>query len=235
MRCLVLDATSGLGFRHRQTVRSASQPLAAAEASRYSSLSHCRVSHRSKAKLSFTKLSPHGTPQRSGGKQSPQFSLGNLFFPNPTACICSLLVKRGAWISIDMKDNNGDTPRSLGEGVEDEAFTAALKAASDAAVAKKAQEERMAAGKVYYDATRLLAEGKIAEAIASFESGMECVAARPVQLCFNRRERTSFLRAGWIPSTRRWRRTLRRHERYKHRWATRPPRRRLQALKRSTN
>ena len=41
----------------------------------YSSLSHCCVSDRSKAKLSSTKLSPHGTPQRSGGKQSPQFNL----------------------------------------------------------------------------------------------------------------------------------------------------------------
>ena len=45
------------------------------------------------------------------------------------ACVCSLLVKRGAWISLDTKDNNGDTPRSLGEGVEDdEAFAASLKA-----------------------------------------------------------------------------------------------------------
>ena len=32
--------------------------------------------------------------------------------------------------------------------------------------AKKAQEARMAAGKVYYDATKQLAEGKITDAIA---------------------------------------------------------------------
>ncbi len=54
-------------------------------------------------------------------------------------------MKRGAWISLDTKNNNGDTPRSLGEGVEDEAFAATMKAAADAAAAKIAASAGAAA------------------------------------------------------------------------------------------
>jgi hypothetical protein len=88
-----------------------------------------------------------------------------------------LLVKRGAWVSLDTEDSNGATPRKLAEGEDSEAFVAAMQDASDAVEAKKAQEARMAAGKVYYDATRQLAEGKITDAIAALESGLVSLAA----------------------------------------------------------
>ena len=55
-------------------------------------------------------------------------------------------------------------------------------------MAKEAQESRMAAGKVYYDATRQLAEGKIADAIAALESGLVS--------CATRRKFTTHTRSG---------------------------------------
>lgn len=91
-----------------------------------------------------------------------------------------LLVKRGAWVSLDVPDSNGDTPRTLAQGENSEGFVEAMQKASDAVEAKKAQESRMAAGKVFFDATRQLAEGKIADAISALESGL---VRRPFKKC----------------------------------------------------
>jgi ankyrin repeat protein len=91
-----------------------------------------------------------------------------------------LLVKRGGWVSLDVPDSNGDTPRTLAEGENSEGFVEAMQKASDAVESKKAQESRMAAGKVFFDATRQLAEGKIADAVSALESGL---VRRPLNKC----------------------------------------------------
>lgn len=44
----------------------------------------------------------------------------------------SLLVKRGAWISLDTEDSDGKTPRALAEGEENEAFVDAMTKAAEA-------------------------------------------------------------------------------------------------------
>lgn len=93
-----------------------------------------------------------------------------------------LLVKRGGWVSLDVPDSNGDTPRTLAEGENSEGFVEAMQKASDAVESKKAQESRMAAGKVFFDATRQLAEGKIADAVSALESGL---VRRPLKKCQN--------------------------------------------------
>jgi hypothetical protein len=92
-----------------------------------------------------------------------------------------LLVKRGAWAHLDTADKNGDTPRSLAEALDisdlDEAEASALRevmaTASELAESQKLQETRMAAGKVFYEAGRLLPAGHIAEAITALERGAE--------------------------------------------------------------
>ena len=91
-----------------------------------------------------------------------------------------MLVKRGGWVSLDVPDSNGDTPRTLAEGENSEGFVEAMQKASDAVESKKAQESRMAAGKVFFDATRQLAEGKIADAVSALESGL---VRRPLNKC----------------------------------------------------
>jgi hypothetical protein len=120
-----------------------------------------------------------------------------------------LLVKRGAWVSLDSPDSNGDTPRTLAEGEADEGFVEAMQNASDAVEAKQAQESLMAAGKVFFDATRQLAEGKITDAISALESGLV------IRLLESRRTGAFFLprlclteaslRRNWTLNTRRWR------------------------------
>ena len=91
-----------------------------------------------------------------------------------------LLVKRGAWHSLDVPDHDGATPRSIAAaldtsdlGADEEIFKAHIATAIELVKEQKVQATRMAAGKVFYDADRVLRQGQIKEAIVALEKGVQ--------------------------------------------------------------